>query len=481
MHLTGDQMPFSKESRRSNPWRILFYVLLIAGGIWFTSLVEAERVHSPFMPTPTPTRIALSYVKEGQTYFSVGDLNKAIEAYQNAANLDPNNGRLWAELARTQTYSSELRTNLEERQQRLAEARQSIDRAVKADPDDSYVQAIRAFVYDWSASAVDAQDIRQAFLKEAEEAAVHAKHIDPDDVLGLAFYAEVLSDRNKWAQAIDVASQAAEQAETRSDIPNQTMMDIHRVYGAVLEANGRYPQAIEEYKKAAEIAPALTFLYLRIGANYRELKRVDPANMDKALEYFTKAAQINEQLGIEDPIPYLAIGKTYMQDGEFFIAAINIAKALRFASDNPDIYGRLGIVYFKARNYESALDVLKCAVAGCSEEEDRKILCETVYGCDPEAPEALQYGQAIDGLMLDSSTVVYYYTYGSALAFYGYCDEAEDIFKELMTIYGSDPIVASIVAENRAICDGTLPAPASTATPIPGTPIVNTPTASNTP
>ena len=203
--------------------------------------------------------------------------------------------------------------------------------------------------------------------------------------------------------------------------------------------------------------------------------------MDKALEYFTKAAQINEQLEIKDPIPYLAIGKTYMQDGEFFIAAINIAKALRFASDNPDIYGRLGIVYFKARNYESALDVLKCAVTGCSEEENRKILCETAYGCDPEAPEALQYGQAIDGLMLDSSTVVYYYTYGSVLAFYGHCDEAEDIFKELMTVYGSDPIVASIVAENRAICAGTLPAPASTTTAIAGTSIASTPTASNTP
>ena len=38
----------------------------------------------------------------------------------------------------------------------LADARASIDAAVKANPDLAYAHAIRALVYDWSASAVAA-------------------------------------------------------------------------------------------------------------------------------------------------------------------------------------------------------------------------------------------------------------------------------------------------------------------------------------
>jgi hypothetical protein len=63
------------------------------------------------------------------------------------------------------------------------------------------------------------------------------------------------------------------------------------------------------------------------------------------------------------------------------------------------------------------------------------------------------------GLDLNSESLVFYYTYGSALAFYsgseGYgfaCDDAERVFNQLMASqYGSDPIVAGIVQEGRVI------------------------------
>ena len=58
------------------------------------------------------------------------------------------------------------------------------------------------------------------------------------------------------------------------------------------ESLGNYSQAINEYKEAMHINPNLTFIYLRIGANYRKLQQYDAA-----LEYFAKAAKINEQLG----------------------------------------------------------------------------------------------------------------------------------------------------------------------------------------
>jgi len=452
MQLNGRQMPFGPTRRQTNPWRVLVYITLIAAGVFFTRMVESQRIQRPFVPTPTPTRVVQSYVDEAQTYFSVGDLDRTISAYRQALEVDPDNARLYAEMARVQTYSSELRTNSAQRQARMAEARESIDRATELSPDDSMVQAVRALVYNWSAYAIGDSDLRLSFRSEAETAAVFAKQLDPSNILADAYYAEVLVDQQKWAQALDTATQAVEAAEVRTDISDLMRLDIYRVYANVLENNGYYLGAADAYQTALRYAPSLTFLYIRMGVNYRQLKQTDPEYLDMALDAFARAAQINEQLGIPDPLPYLAIGRTYMQEGEFFAAALNISKALQFDSANADIYGRLGLVYFKARNYESSLDVLECAVFGCDEALNRKILCESLYGCDPEDPSALQYGEEITGLMLDGSSVVYYYTYASALAYYGYCDEAELVFRELESVYPDDALVMTIIKENRAIC-----------------------------
>ncbi|NIM92821.1 MAG: tetratricopeptide repeat protein [Anaerolineales bacterium] len=235
-------------------------------------------------------------------------------------------------------------------------------------------------------------------------------------------------------------------------------MDIYRVYGTVLESLGLYRSAIEAYVKASTITPNLTFLYLNIGVNYRQLR-----DYDTALDYFNQAVQINKQLHDElqdqDPVPYLAIGKTYSQQGEFFAAALNIARALAINPSDADIYGRLGIVYYKARNYESAIPVLKCAVEGCTAQESNTILCDLGYAeCEPESDAPLA-GMDVRGLVLGSGSVEYYYTYAAALAYYSGteeyplgCQDAEGLHEQLLGLYGADPIVYGIVEENRAIC-----------------------------
>lgn len=462
MEIRGDRLWFGR--RRRNPWRLAILLALIGAGIWLVRMVEAGQVQPLFLPTPTPTRTVFSYREEAETFFAAGNLKRAIEAYQQAAALNPDDARLLADMARVQTYASALETTGDARRARLAEARQTIDRAVELAPDDSYVQAIRALVYDWSASAEDEREgqARKAdFLKIAEEAARRAFDLDNSNSLALAFLAEVLVDQGKYALAYDFAEQAVLQD------PNS--MDAHRVFATVLESNGAYRAAIEEYLKAVELNPNLTFLHLRIGANYRRLR-----DIDRALEYFATAAKINEQNGVADPIPYLAIGRTYLQEGQFFIAARNVERAVAIDPGNAELWGFLGIVYFKARNYESALPVLQCAVEGCSAEESGQLLCDLkILLCDEDQPPSA-YGVAVPGLRLEQGTLEYYYTYGSALAFMDQngelCRQAEPIFQQLISLYGEDPIVAGIVAENRAICEGTIPGPVPAETPAPGGP-----------
>ncbi|HET7010214.1 MAG TPA: tetratricopeptide repeat protein [Anaerolineales bacterium] len=474
MRLTGDRLHLGGERRASNPWRILAYLAVIGSGVLLTRAVLVTKSVQPlFLATATPTRTSSSHAEEGRTNFSAGKLTAAIDAYQQAVAVAPQDGHLWAELARIQTYSSALMTTAEERRARLADARQAIEQGVLAAPDDAFVQAIRALVYDWS-SATDLAGIEaDRLLKEAEASAIRALQLDPGSSLAQAFYAEILLDQQKFVQSLDIAEQASDQA----DPLNPLTMDVHRVYGTVLESNGLYRQAIEEYRAAADINPNFTYLYLLIGANYRQLavKATSEAErrslMELALDSFDTAARINAQLEIADPTPYLAIGRTYLQDGEFFIAAINVERALAIHPTSPDIFGRLGIIFFKARNYETAVDVLRCAVEGCTEEEAGALLCDIkVFRCEGgQPPESVG---AVPGLPLSDGTLEYYYTYASVLVSFrgtaghpNACGRAEDLLQQVMAAYGSDPIVAGIVAENRGLCAGGLPAPNTTQTP----------------
>ena len=430
-----------------NIYRLFFLIVMILGGVWLIRMVDQGEVKPLFLPTPTPTRYAESFSMEGDAQFTAGDMDKAIAAYQEAVRVDPNNAGVWAKLARIQTYSSSLLTTDDDQRGRLGEALTSAEKAAELAPDDSFTHAIYAFTLDWNANPilVDEEQAQQ-YLLQAEQEANRALLLDNTNTLAMAFYAEILVDQQKWNQAELYISEALDQ--------DPTLMDVHRVYAYVLESFGQYNQAIQEYDKAISITPNLTFLYLRAGANYRRLAFASPNTetqtqlYEKSLEYFAKAASINEQLKIEDPIPYLSISKTYSQMGEFFIAARNVQKALEFQPANADVYGQLGIIYFKSRNYEGSIPALKCAIRGCTAEES----CDGRGGCGPNDTPA-----EVTGLALSPSTVVYYYTYGSVLAALSRpqdnkCPEAIDVLAEVKTAFGSDPDIAGIISAGETIC-----------------------------
>ncbi|MCC6147486.1 MAG: tetratricopeptide repeat protein [Anaerolineaceae bacterium] len=437
MNLTGKQPTFRRQNPSANPYRVLGLLFLLILSLFLLRAVKQDQIQSPFAATPVPTRSAASFTSEGETHFVAGNLPAAIEAYRKAAEVDPKNATIRAELARIQVYSSASLTTDTQKRTRLLEAQESIKQAVELAPDDSSVHAVRAMVLDWLSNPNIAGDQRDAYLAEAEQAAVRALQLDNQNALALAYYSEILLDQQKYLQAEQYIRQAVER--------DPTLMDIHRVNGLVMETLGDYGAAIEEYKSAIAITPNLTFLYLNLGVNYRQLKQYEIA-----LEYFVKAASINAQLGINDPIPYLAIGKTYSQTGDFFAAAQNVRKGLKFDPTNPDVYGSLGVIYFKSRNYEGAIPALKCAVRGCTAEES----CE-VRRCDSTTdPEIV-----IEGLPLSGSTVVYYFTYGSVLAgMYrpadknNYCEEAMKVLREVRTGFANDPTIIQIVEASEQVC-----------------------------
>lgn len=456
MYLTQRRPLFTRRSE-TNIYRMFFICLAILFGIWLLRGLNTGAISPIAQVPPTPTRTAGSYQAEGQANFAAGKLDAAVQAYRDGLALDPNNARGWAELARIQAYSSALLTTDGERVARLGEALESADRANELAPDDSTVAAIRAFVLDWNSNYVPAAEA-SVFLTQAEQEAVRALQLDNTNTLALAYYAEILIDQQKLAQGALYIEEALQR--------DQSIMDVHRIYAYSLESQQQYRAAIEAYDRAIAINPNLTFLYLRAGAIYRHLQ-----DYETALEYFAKAVRINEQIGVEDPIPYLSISRTYSQMGEFYAASLNVQRAIDFNPANPDVYGQLGIVYFKSRNYEGAIPALKCALRGCTPEES----CDARGGCNPG-----QEGFAVQGLPLTQGTLVYYYTYGSVLAALSrpqqnYCGDAMQVFSEVRAGgYTSEPTVLGIVQAGEAICAslGTTSASAPQATPtlIPSTP-----------
>jgi tetratricopeptide (TPR) repeat protein len=436
MYLPHKDSLFQKKKHRSSPYVIALLVAMIIFLLIVLRDQASGRITPLFMATPTATRTVDSYVEEAEVHFVAGDLTKTLEAFQNAAVVDPNNVDLWVELARVQVYSSSALVTTEAKYERLNEALESANRALEIEEDNSTAHAVKAFVLDWLASSVIEEDQSVQLLTQAEQEAVSALQLDSNNTLALAYYAEILVDQLKWTQA----QQYIEEALTRDD----SLMDVHRINGYLQESIGNYSAAITSYKLASEINPNLTFLYLSIGVNYRELEQYD-----YALDYFATAADINERLGIVDPSPYQSIAKTYVQQGQFLSASLNARKAVQLKPDDAYYYAFLGDIYHKARNYESEILAFQCGLEGCTAEES----CE-VRQCDEETDTMV----AIEGLPLTVDTKDYYAEYGAVLAALhresnGYCEKAMEILTLVRRAFSSDTIIMGVVEESEAICE----------------------------
>jgi len=463
-------------------YRMFLWVVLLLGGMWLIRAVQIGDVKPLFLPTPTPTRFAESYILEGDALFTAGKLEDsldangviipgAITAYREATRVDPNNAEVWAQLSRVQTYSTALLVKQDDILARLDEAIQSAEKAVEVNPDSSIAHSVHAFALDWRASYISDTLERQDLLAKSEQQAVRSLQLDNTSVLAQAFYAEVLVDQQKWTQAQQVIDAALAQ--------DSSSMDVHRVHAYVLESLGEYALAIEAYDRAIAINPNLTFLYLRAGAGYRRLAFESPNEdvqrqlYEKSLEYFAQTARINEQLGVQDPTPYLSIARTYSQMGEFFIAIRNVQKTIEFQPDNPVFYGELGVLYHKNRNYETGILALGCAIRGCTAEES----CEGRGGCGINDTPA-----EVVGLPISGATYYYYDVYASELAALSttrvnYCPDALEIAGIIeASEYIQDPNIAADMVVVHKICSNDTASAVTITTPVAGESPTVTPT-----
>lgn len=464
MYINERKNLFRHPRGSSSPYIIMAILLVMVVLVAIVRSFAQGEIWPPFIPTPTPTRTVNSFVIEGDTHFEAGNLEKAIQSYQQALVLEPENAHIRANLASIMVYSSYTMTTDQERLDRLNQALEVIDLAKADDPNNSEVLAMRANVLSSLANSNLPEAEQKEFRNQAESEALIAIQLDNNNLLAKAYYAEILMDQFKYEQANDYISQARQNG-------GEDLMDVCRIQAYIYEMFRDYNLAIDWYVKASDIAPNLTFLYNRIGVLYRYLGQFDESRYDTALEYFAKAAGLNDQLGIDDPIPYMAIANTYIRMGEAMIASRNAYKALEINPYNSDTYGQVGVIYYRARNYEGSIQMLRCAVTGCDAEQS----------CLAREEDPCQSDIVISPLPLTNTTVLYYYTYGSALAglhrpgLDNNCEEAAVVFRKIREQFSDNDVVMNIVNASENICkinpDEVLPtdtpAPTQVGTPTP--------------
>jgi len=312
-----------RKKRRSSPLRVVFLLMLISAGIYVYATIQQEQVESPFIPTPTPTRSALSYATEAEELYLQGKLAEAITAYEQALALDPDDVLLYIPLARLLTLEG-----------RTVEAVRHAQQATGMAPENARAWAVLGMAYDWKGN-----------VPEAIDACKRAIELDPTYAEGYAYLAEAYADAVRWAEATETA-QTALQLDGHS-------VDAHRNYGYVLERQANYWEAVEAYERALEIHPNLAYIHIAAGRNYIAL-----GDFDAAVDSFQRAIEINP----DDAEAYSGLGRAYYDIGEYEQAETYLKKAIEVDPKFGPAFGYLAFTYWARRNYESAIENLEPAI-----------------------------------------------------------------------------------------------------------------------
>ncbi len=391
-------------NKRRRPLRIgrILVLLILVGGAVYVDRVIVPTSPPLFIPTPTPTRAPESYITEAQRLENEGKYSQAITTYNQAIQSDPKNPATYISLARLMIYTGDFKNAIK-----------NAENALLLNGNNSNAHAIRGWALGLDGDYLNAES---AFTKSLE--------LDQNNGDAYAYRAEVLAAQTQAGSgsigSLDKAVDASRNAQTIA--PNA--LSTHRARGIVLELTGNYADAAREFEAAIAINSNIADLHLALGRNYRYLEQYD-----RAVEEFNRANALNPG----DPLPNFYISRTYASIGEYAKAIQFAEQSVKVAPTDPYMYGNLGTMYYKNKQFEDSIKPLKMAVSG----------------------GVADSGEEVKGLPLEYGRVAeYYFTYGLTLANLGMCGEALPVSQTLMQGVKNDEISLFNAQEIVNICSG---------------------------
>jgi tetratricopeptide (TPR) repeat protein len=310
---------------------LMLGVLALLVGIYIGYFdIETTTLAKQFEPTPTPTRPAILYIGDGDNYFAQGKLKEAIDAYEQAIQIDPGQDIPYIRQSRLLVYTRDTG--------------KAVDRAAQAvvlNPNSPENLAFYCRALDWEARYAEALDVCACALE-----------LDPNYAEAYAFLAEVYADTANWRLAQANAQKALDL--------NFQSMDAHHNMGYALEVQGRYPEAVKFYENAITLAPNLASLYVDAGRIYQN----GLADYETAADRYKKAIKLNPF----DPEGYDLLGWTYYFSGDHVQAVNALEQSIAIDPNyvNPyrkeSAWGHLATVYYTRQNFESAIEYFPKAI-----------------------------------------------------------------------------------------------------------------------
>ena len=149
----------------------------------------------------------------------------------------------------------------------------------------------------------------------------------------------------RLAEAVEEMKRAVELA------PNSD--EVYRLLAAACLRSGQKNEAIEAYQKAIQIAPYYWRNYNALGNAYYEF-----GDYDKALTAYKRVIELAPEISFG----YENVGSVYFSQGKFKEAITNAEKALTI-TPNPDLYDNIGEAYFYMNRYAESVPMFEKAVA----------------------------------------------------------------------------------------------------------------------
>lgn len=399
MYLRGSKFNMTRRRRSSNPLIILALVALI-GGMVYVNMVVIPATPPLFIPTKTPTRSPETFIKDAQDLVTQGKFQQAISAYKQAIQSDAKNPSNYIALARLQVFTGSYQ-----------EAIDNAQNALMLGPNNSMAYAIRCW----------AQGFRGDYL-EAETSFQKAVDLDGKNGIAYAYYAETIALQYEAGKdTLGLVQKATDASRTAQTLAPNTL-ETHRARGIVLGMTQNNEEASREFEAAIEINPNIADLHLNLGVSYRVLLLYA-----KAIDEFNRANALNPG----DPLANTYIARTYLTLGDFPKAIQYATAAIKINPLDPNMYGNLGTMYYRNKQYKEALEPFRLAVRGGT----------------------TAAGVIVPGLPLDYGRVVeYYYFYGLAAARLNQCSEALQISQLIQQGVPNDETAVFNAKEMINIC-----------------------------
>jgi tetratricopeptide (TPR) repeat protein len=314
--------------------------MTLAAGAFVIVNADTVRETISIPPTPEPTRSAAAYAATAALFKADGEFTEAIELYEQAIRLDGTRAEFYIPLIELLTAED-----------RVDEALTWAEQAVVLAPENDRVWSSLAAANLASGNRLsDLGDPTNADLAYAEAVRAGRSAIDlnASNALAHAYVAGALSQAGPEQYV-----RAQEEADIALTLEPDNPF-VRYYMASVLEVQGFYQSAIEQYHLALDLDPDMVQAHIGLAYNYFALRDIPTAILT-----FDDALSIDP----ENAEAYDGLGYMYFLIGEYPTAEENLRKAVEFDNELVRGHAHLGAAFYRNLNYDEAIPELEFAIA----------------------------------------------------------------------------------------------------------------------